>query len=115
MDGIRRVELVLYLAAVLASSSFYYWILCALYFAFTSRSQLLALKLCWKLALVSIVGIPFAGIGGALLATLILHGQLYKSSNYHQIRDILASICIAIACSVGIYFSALSLAFSILD
>lgn len=109
------MELVFYLFAVVASGSLYYFILCSLYFAFTSRSQLAALKLCWKLALVSIVGIPIAGIGGAILALLILHGELHKSENYHQVGDILVSICIAVACSVGIYFSAIFLAFSILD
>jgi len=109
------MELAVYLVAVVASGSLFYLILCGLYFVFTSRSLLAALKLSWKLALVSIVGIPFAGIGGAVMATLILHGELHKSSSYHQIRDILVSICISIACSVGIYFSALFLAFSMLD
>ncbi|GJM14071.1 MAG: hypothetical protein DHS20C12_24740 [Pseudohongiella sp.] len=109
------MELVLYFAAVLGAGSFFYLVPCSLYFAFTSRSQLAALRLCWKLAAVSIIGIPLAGVGGVVLATLILHGQLYKSPNYHQIRDIVVSISISIACSVGIYFSAISLAFSILD
>lgn|GEM_PF-832733 len=109
------MELIVFAVAVVAAGSFYYWLACSLYFAFTSRNQLAALRICWKLSLVSIVGIPLAGFGGAILATLILHGELHKSPNYHQVRDILASICIALACSVGIYFSLISLAFAILD
>lgn len=109
------MELIVYIVAVVAAGSFYYWVACSLYFAFTSRSQLAALRMCWKLALVSIVGIPLAGFGGAVLATLILHGELNKSPTYRQLRDILASICIALICSVGIYVSLISLAFAILD
>jgi hypothetical protein len=115
MSEISIVELVLYLLTVLALGSFFYLFLCSVYFAFTGRSQLAALRLCWKLALVSIVGIPLAGFGGAVLALLILHGELHKAPNYHQVRDIIVSISIAIACSVGIYFSAFALAFSMLD
>lgn len=109
------MELLVFAIAIVGAGSLYYWLACGLYFAFTSRSQLGALRICWKLSLVSIVGIPLAGFGGAVLATLILHGELHKSPSYHQVRDILASICIALACSVGIYFSLISLAFAILD
>jgi len=109
------VDLIVYIIALFATGSFFYLILCSLYFAFTSRSQFAALKICWKLALVSILGIPLAGFGGALIAILMLHGELNKSANYHQIRDIVASIIISIVCSVGIYFALLSLAFGILD
>jgi len=109
------MDLVIFIVALFAAGSFYYLIGCSLYFAFTARSQLAALRLCWKLAGVSIVGIPLAGFGGALLALLILHGELHKAPNYSQVRDILASICIAVACSVAIYFSLIALAFGILD
>lgn len=109
------MELVVFAFAVVGVGSFFYLFLCSFYFAFTSRSQFAALKLCWKLALVSIVGIPLAGFGGAVLATLILHGELHKAPNYHQVRDILASIVISVVCSIGIYFSLISLAFGILD
>ena len=109
------MELVFYIVAVVASGSFFYLILCSFYFALTTRSQLAALRLCWKLALVTIIGIPLAGFGGALLAVLILHGELKKSPNYRQLRDILVSFCIGAICSVAIYFSLISLAFSILD
>ncbi len=109
------MELVAYIFAVATAGSFYYLVLCSLYFALTSRSQRTALKLCWKLALVSIVGIPLAGFGGAVLAVLILHGELHKADNYSQVRDILASIVISVACSVAIYVTLIALAFSIFD
>lgn len=109
------MELVLFFLALIAAGSFYYLVLCSLYFAFTARSQFAALRLCWKLAGLTIVGIPLAGFGGALLAALVLHGQLSRSLNYRKVRDISASLVIAAICSVGIYFSMISLAFGILD
>ena len=86
-----------------------------MYSAFTSCSQLATLKIYWKLALVSILGIPLAGFGAALLAILMLHSELNKSANYQQFRDIMASIVIPTICSAGIYFALLSLALGILD
>jgi len=109
------VELATFIIAITLSGSAFYLVFCSVYFALTSRSQLAALKICWKLGLVSIIGIPLAGFGGAILATLILHGELHKSPNYRQIRDILASIAIAVSCSIAIYFALMALAFGILD
>ncbi len=70
------MELIVYFIALVATGSFFYLLLCSLYFAITSRSQLAALRLCWRLAAVTIVGIPLAGFRGALLAALIIHGEL---------------------------------------
>lgn len=109
------MDLILFIFAVLAVGSLIYFLQMVLYFGFTARPVLLALKLSAPLTVVSIVGVVIIGIGGVLMATLIIHGALSKRPNYSQVRDIIASVVMALTGSVGIYFSGTFLAFAILN
>ena len=109
------MEPVLFFAAVILTGSVYYLVCCLVYFGFTGRPMLLAIKLCWKLAIATLVGAPLLGFGAVLLPALWLHAALDEQPNYKKWRDIIASFMITILCATALLFSSYGLAFSIFE
>lgn len=109
------MELILFFLVMTLLGSVLYFVICFIFFAITARPALLALNLCWKMAIGSIVGLPLLGFGAVLLPALLFNGAIEPLPNYSKWRDIATAFLISTFVSVVMALAAYSIAWGIFE
>ncbi len=92
-----------------------FWLTGMLYGMIHRPAIYFPISLATKMAAAAVLGIWFFGIGGIILATLIFNSQMMKRQDYDRWPTIFTGVIISLLCTFAIYFSAIYLAWGILD
>lgn len=109
------MELILFFLAMILFGSVLYFVACFVFFAVTARPLLLAARICWKMSIASIVGLPMLGFGAVLLPALVFNGAIEPLPNYSKWRDIIAAFAIATLVSMIMFIAAYSIAWEVFE
>lgn len=109
------MELIIFFLAMILFGSVLYLVMCFIFFAITARPLLLAFKVCWKMSIGSIIGLPLLGFGAVLLPALVFNGALEPLPNYSKWRDIIAAFAFSIIASVTMLLAAYSIAWEVFE
>ena len=108
------MDLVIVIILLIIEGILLYWILGNAYSLMRSPAVYFPVPLASKMAMVTIVGFPLAGIGGVFLSVLIFHSSFSKRRDYNIIYGLIAGTIISILCSAALLVSALYLAWEII-
>ncbi|MDA0688413.1 MAG: hypothetical protein O2948_07190 [Proteobacteria bacterium] len=109
------MELIVFFLAMILFGSALYLVMCFFFFAMTARPLLRSFKVCWKMSIGSIVGLPLLGFGAVLLPALVFNGALEPLPNYSKWRDIIAAFVIATIASLIMLLAAYSIAWEVFE
>ena len=109
------MELILFFLAMILFGSVLYFLCCFIFFIATGRPPFLAIRLCWKMSIGSIIGLPLLGFGAVLLPALLLNGAIEPLPNYSKWRDIAAAFFISTVASTLMFLAAYSIAWEIFE
>ncbi len=81
-----------------------FWIIGSIYGLLRSPKIYFPALLATKMAVSSVMGIPFMGIGGIILSTLIFINEMRKRQDFQAWPNVVAGSLISILGSVSAYF-----------
>ena len=108
------MDLLIFILAVAATGTVYYFLCCVIYLLLTGRPALAAVAMSWRMMLATILGAPLFGFGGILLATIWFNHALEKMPNYNKWRDIAVGAVLSLAGTYALFFVTLTLAWEII-
>jgi hypothetical protein len=109
------MEFIAFILAIIFVSIVSFWLTGTMYGLIHRPAIYFPISLATKMAAAAVLGIWFFGIGGIILATLIFNSQMMKRQDYNRWPTIFTGVIISLLCTFAIYFSAIYLAWGILD
>ena len=109
------MELIAYFLAVTSVSIGSFWIGGSIYGLIHRPAIYFPLSLAAKMAACAVFGTLLFMIGGVVLATLVFNAEMAKRADYSRWPTVFYGALLSMACIIVIYFSAIALAWQILD
>jgi len=109
------MELIAYLFVVIFVSVGSFWVSGIIYGLVQRPAVYFPVSLAMKMAVCAVFGSLMFMIGGVILSTLVFNAEMGKRSDYRKWPTIISGLAISILCTVLIYFSAIGMAWEILE
>lgn len=109
------MELIAYFLILIFVSVGSFWVAGILYGLARRPAVYFPVSLAAKMAACAVFGSLMFMVGGVILSTVVFNAEMAKRDDYTKWPTIISGALISILCTVAIYFSAMLLAWQILE